>query len=235
MTKLLFINDLFVKFFPHSSEIPERFVEATWETLYMTLVTALIAGILGIFFGVILTVTYKGNILENKAVYGTLEKLINIFRSVPFIIMLALIYPVTRAIVGTTIGTTAAIVPLVVATVPFYSKQVESALLEVDNGIIEAAEAMGSSPIEIIFSVYLKEGLPALLRVSAVTVVNLIGLTAMAGAVGGGGLGNLAITRGYNRYQHDVTLLSTIIIMIIVFISQGIGNYFVKRADHTNK
>ena len=156
MTKLLFINDLFVKYFPHSSEIPERFVEATWETLYMTLVTALIAGILGIFFGVILTVTYKGNILENKTIYGTLEKLINIFRSVPFIIMLALIYPVTRAIVGTTIGTTAAIVPLVVATVPFYSKQVESALLEVDSGIVEAAEAMGSSPIEIIFSVYLK-------------------------------------------------------------------------------
>lgn len=235
MNKILFINNLFERFFPHSSEILDRFVEATWETLYMTLVTALIAGIFGIFFGVILTVTYKGNILENKTVYNTLEKIINVFRSIPFIIMLALIYPVTRWIVGTTIGTTAAIVPLVVATVPFYSKQVESALLEVDSGIVEAAESMGASPIEIIFNVYLKEGLPALLRVSSVTIVNLIGLTAMAGAVGGGGLGNLAITRGYNRFQHDVTLLSTIIIMIIVFISQGIGNYFVRKTDHTNK
>lgn len=234
MSIVLSISNIFERFFPYSSEIPERFLEATTETLYMTFITALLAGVFGIIFGVILTVTYRGNILENSVVYNTLEKIINVFRSVPFIIMLALIYPVTRMIVGTTIGTTAAIVPLVVATVPFYSKQVESALLEVDSGIVEAAESMGSSPIEIIFSVYLKEGLPALLRVSSVTIVNLIGLTAMAGAVGGGGLGDLAISRGYNRFQHDVTFLATIIIMVIVFISQGIGNYFVRKTDHSN-
>lgn len=235
MIKILAVSDLFEQLFPYSSEIPHRFVETTIETLYMTLVTAVIAGILGIILGVTLTVTYRGNILENKPLYSFLEKVINVFRSIPFIIMLALIYPVTRLIVGTTIGTTAAIVPLVVATVPFYSKQVESALLEVDSGIIEAAEAMGSSPLEIIFSVYLKEGLPALIRVSSVTFVNLIGLTAMAGAVGGGGLGDLAITRGYNRFQHDVTFLATIIIMAMVFISQAIGNYFVRKTDHTSK
>lgn len=234
MSIVLSISNIFERFFPYSSEIPGRFIDATIETLYMTFITALLAGIFGIIFGVILTVTYRGNILENTAVYNILEKIINVFRSVPFIIMLALIYPVTRMIVGTTIGTTAAIVPLVVATVPFYSKQVESALLEVDSGIVEAAESMGSSPLEIIFSVYLKEGLPALLRVSSVTIVNLIGLTAMAGAVGGGGLGDLAISRGYNRFQHDVTFLATIIIMIIVFISQGIGNYFVRKTDHSN-
>lgn len=232
---LLAISDIIEQFLPYSSEIPERFVETTIETLYMTLVTAVIAGTLGIIFGVTLTVTHQGNILANRYVYKILENIINILRSIPFIIMLALIYPVTRAIVGTTIGTTAAIVPLVVATVPFYAKQVESALLEVDDGIVEAAEAMGTSPVGIIFSVYLKEGLPSLLRVSSVTIVSLIGTTTMAGAVGGGGLGDLAITRGYNRFQHDVTLVSTLIIMAFVFISQGIGNYFVNKTSHKNK
>ena len=232
---LLAISDIIEQLLPYSSEIPERFVETTIETLYMTLVTAVIAGALGIVLGVTLTVTHKGNILDNRYVYKILENIINILRSIPFIIMLALIYPVTRAIVGTTIGTTAAIVPLVVATVPFYAKQVESALLEVDDGIVEAAEAMGTSPVGIIFSVYLKEGLPSLLRVSSVTIVSLIGTTTMAGAVGGGGLGDLAITRGYNRFQHDVTLVSTLIIMAFVFISQGIGNYFVNKTSHKNK
>src|SRR5699024_8759752 len=120
---------------------------------------------------------------------------------------------------------TAAIVPLVVGTVPFYSRQIQNALLEVDAGIIEAAEAMGSSPLELIFRVYLKEGLPSIIRVSAVTIINLIGLTTMAGAVGGGGLGNLAIARGYNRNQMDVTLVATGAILVIVFVSQFIGNY----------
>lgn len=235
MLHTLASTNLFERFFPYSSQILDRFVEATLQTLYMTLVTALIAGILGVILGITLTVTYRGNILENTTLYSILEKIINVFRSIPFIIMLALIYPVTRLIVGTTIGTTAAIVPLVVATVPFYAKQVESALLEVDSGIIEAAEAMGASPLVIIFTVYLKEGLPALIRVSSVTIVSLIGSTAMAGAVGGGGLGNLAIVRGYNRFQHDVTFLSTIIIMVIVFISQAIGNYFVRRTDKSGK
>ncbi|MER2064659.1 MAG: ABC transporter permease subunit, partial [Alkalibacterium sp.] len=127
---------------------------------------------------------------------------------------------------------TAAIVPLVVGTVPFYSRQVQNALLEVDSGVIEAAEAMGSSPLEIIFRVYLKEGLPSIVRVSSVTIINLIGLTAMAGAIGGGGLGNLAISRGYNRFQDDVTLVATGAILVIVFISQFIGNYFVRKTSH---
>ena len=156
----------------------------------------------------------------------------NVFRPVPFIIMLALIAPITRLLVGTSIGTTAAIVPLVVGTVPFYSKQIQNALLEVDQGVIEAAEAMGSSPVEIIFRVYLKEGLPSIIRVSSVTIVNLIGLTTMAGAIGGGGLGNLAIARGYNRNQADVTLVSTAVILIIVFASQFIGNRLVKKTSH---
>lgn len=224
--------DILYRIMPNVMEIPGRVLESFGQTIYMTVVAALFAGIFGIFFGIILVITQKGGIYEAPRVYSILEKIINLFRSVPFIILLALLYPVTRFIVGTTIGTTAAIVPLIVGTVPFYSKQVEVALLEVDPGIVEAAQSMGASPIEIIFNVYLREGMPALIRVSSVTLINLISLTAMAGAIGGGGLGDLAITRGYNRFQDDVIWVSTILIMIIVFISQAFGNWLVKRTKH---
>lgn len=198
----------------------------------MTVFTALIAGVLGILLGVTLVVTERGRILENQRLYSSLDRAVNVFRSVPFIIMLALIAPLTRLLVGTSIGTTAAIVPLVVGTVPFYSRQIQNALLEVDRGVIEAAESMGSSPGEIIFRVYLKEGLPSIIRASSVTIINLIGLTTMAGAIGAGGLGNLAISRGYNRNQMDVTLVATGVILIIVFASQFVGNYLEKKISH---
>jgi len=217
---------------PNVMDITDRVIESSWETIYMTIVSALFAGILGVIFGILLVTTQKGGILENTTFYSVLEKIINLFRSIPFIILMTLLVPVTRVVVGTTIGTTAAIIPLIVGTVPFFSKQVENALLEVDPGIVEAAESMGSSPMEIIWSVYLKEGLPSLIRVSSVTLINLIGLTTMAGVIGGGGLGNLAITRGYNRFQTDVTIVTTLLIMVLVFISQAIGNYLVKRTKH---
>ncbi|MCC5890343.1 MAG: ABC transporter permease [Alkalibacterium sp.] len=218
--------------FENALRIQPEIVNSIWETLYMVGVTAVIAGTLGVVLGITLVVTERNGILENQKLYDVLEKGVNAFRSVPFIIMLALIAPITRLIVGTSIGTTAAIVPLVVGTVPFYSRQVQNALLEVDRGVIEAAEAMGSSPFEIIVRVYLKEGLPSIIRVSSVTIINLIGLTAMAGAVGAGGLGNLAIARGYNRFQDDVTLVATVAILIIVMISQVIGNYLVRKTSH---
>ena len=205
-------------YFPNVLNLQDEIIESIWETIYMTGWTALFAGIFGILLGVILVVTDRKGILANPRLYDSFDRAINTFRSVPFIIMLALIGPITRLVVGTTIGPTAAIVPLVVGTVPFYSRQVQNALLEVDQGIIEAAEAMGSTPWEIIFRVYLKEGLPSIIRASSVTIINLIGLTAMAGAIGGGGLGNLAIARGYNRFQDDVTLVATLAILIIVFI-----------------
>ena len=131
---------------------------------------------------------------------------------------------------GTTIGIPGAIVPLVIATVPFFSRQVQLALLEVDKGVIEASIAMGCTPLEIIFRVYLKEGLPSLIRASSLTIISLIGLTTMAGAFGAGGIGNLAISRGYNRFQGDVIVVATIIMLIIVFISQAIGDFLEKRA-----
>lgn len=135
-------------------------------------------------------------------------------------------------IAHTSIGTTAAIVPLVVGTTPFFARQIQNALVEVDPGIIEAAQSMGSSPLGIIFRVYLKEGLNGIIRASSLTIINLIGLTAMAGAVGGGGLGNLAISRGYNRFNDDVTFVATLIILAIVFITQAIGNYLIRKTSH---
>lgn len=217
---------------PNVLEITDRLLEATWETIYMTLVSGIFVFILGIIIGVVLVVTRPGGISENSTVYNVIDKIVNALRSIPFVILIALVGPLTRLIAGTTIGTTAAIVPLIIGMVPFYSKQVQNALLEVDPGIIEAAQSMGASNREIIFSVYLKEGLPSLIRTTQVSIINLISLTAMAGTIGGGGLGDLAITRGYNRYQMDVTIVCTLIIMLLVILSQVIGNILVDRVEH---
>lgn len=226
------MQSFFQNYFPNVIDLKQEFIDSTIETLYMVFWTALIAGIFGVLLGVILVVTAPRGMFANRFVYNILEKVINVCRSIPFIIMLALIQPITRFLTGTTIGTTAALVPLVVGVIPFFARQIETALLEVDPGVIEAAEAMGTSPLGIIFRVYLIEGLPSIVRVSAITVINLIGLTAMAGAIGAGGLGNLAISRGYNRFQTDVTLVATLIILLLVFISQFISNSLIKKISH---
>lgn len=223
-----FINNLL----PNVAPIWDDVWVAFLETLYMVTMTALIAGVLGIILGVILLITDENGLTPNHLLYNILDKIVNVFRSLPFIILLGVIYKLTRFIVGTSIGSTAAIVPLVISTTPFFARQIQNALLEVDPGVVEAAQAMGTSNLDIIFRVYLKEGLASIIRVSAVTIINVIGLTAMAGAVGGGGLGNLAISRGYNRFQDDVILVATGLILIIVFISQAIGNYLVKKVSH---
>ncbi len=217
---------------PNAASIPDEFLEATIETLYMTLWTAGLGFVLGLGLGVWLVLTQPKGLKANAAVYGVLDKFVNIFRSIPFVIMIALLVNITRLIAGTSIGTPAVIVPLVVATVPFYARQIQNALVEVNPGVIEAAQAMGLSTGDIVFRVYLKEALPGIIRVSALSIINVIGLTAMAGTIGGGGLGNLAITRGYNRFQTDVTIISTIIILIIVFISQAIADRLVKKVEH---
>ncbi len=196
MNLLAFID--FKTWFPNiDAKVWLEIQKATFDTLIMVGLTGLIAGILGIALGVTLVVTREGNILENKGLYLVLDKVVNLFRSIPFIILAMLLIPVTRAIVGTTIGIPGAIVPLVFATVPFYSRQVQLALTEVDKGVIEASEAMGCTPLEIIFRVYLKEGLPSLI---------------------------------YNRFQGDVIVVATIIMLIIVFICQAIGDYLEKKA-----
>ena len=221
----------FKSWFPNiDAKVWEEILKATMDTLIMVGISGLIAGVLGIALGVTLVVTREGNILGNKFVYLILDKIVNIFRSIPFIILAMLLIPFTRFIIGTTIGIPGAIVPLVVATVPFFSRQVQLALTEVDKGVIEASVAMGCTPLEIIFRVYLKEGLPSLIRAGSLTIISLIGLTTMAGAFGAGGIGNVAISRGYNRFQGDVIVVSTLIMLFVVFITQAIDDYLEKKA-----
>lgn len=202
------------------------------QTLYMTFVSAVFAGILGLVLGVALLITDEQGILHQKHFYYILDKLVNLFRSIPFVILLAVIGPFTKLVVGQTIGPTGALVPLIVGTAPFFARQVQLALVEVDPGIIEATQAMGLSPWQIIYHVYLKEGMPELIRSATLTLISLIGLTAMAGAVGGGGLGNMAIAVGYQRFENDVTIVSMILILILVFIVQGIGDFVVRKLQH---
>lgn len=219
-------------FFDYSWSIRDRIIDDFLTTIYMLVVSAIFAGIIGLILGVIMVVTDKNRILENKVLYNILDKLTNLFRAIPFIILLALIAPFTRAIVGTRIGPTAAIVPLVVSCIPFFARQVEQALAEVDPGKIEAAEAMGLSPREIIFSVYMRESLPSLIRASSITLISLLGLTAMAGTVGAGGIGDLAIAMGYKRYKDDVVIVSVVLILILVYLIQAICNHLIKKTSH---
>ncbi len=207
----------FVKTYP-------EFVKAFFDTLEMVGTAAAVSALFGIFFGVVLVVTAPGGIMENKLINNILDKVINVFRAIPFVILIALLLPLTRLIMGTAIGTKGAIFPLVVATVPFFSRQIHSALCEVDHGVIEAAQAMGSSPWEIVFRVYLREGLGGMIRGATITVVNLITLSAMAGCVGGGGLGDYAIRYGFQRKMTDVTLVTCVVLLILVTIIQSIGN-----------
>ncbi|VDG20266.1 methionine ABC transporter permease [Lactiplantibacillus mudanjiangensis] len=217
---------------PNVLQMKSEFIQATLETLYMTAFSAIIAGVLGLGLGVLLVVTQPHGILADQPSYQILDKLTNLLRSVPFIILLAVISPLTSYLVGTTVGTTASLVPLVFGIFPFYARQVQNALLDVDQGIVEAAQSMGSSPLAIIFRVYLKEGLPDLIRVSIVTVISLIGLTTMAGAIGAGGLGDIAISIGYARFENDVTLVAMVIILVLVFVVQIFGDWLVKRVSH---
>ena len=219
-------------FFDYSWSIRDRILDDFKTTLYMLFFSAIFAGLFGLIIGTIMVVTDEDRILENKVLYSILDKLTNLFRSIPFVILLALIAPLTRAIVKTRIGPTAAIVPLVVSCVPFFARQVEQALASVDPGKIEAAEAMGDSPFQIITSVYLREGLPSLIRASSITLISLLGLTAMAGLVGGGGIGDLAIAMGYQRYKDDVVIVSVVLILIIVFIIQAVANSLIKKTSH---
>ena len=221
-----------MEYFSYALSIKDRIFEDIGLTFYMLFLSAIFSGIFGLIIGVILVVTNDGGILENKKIYSILDKITNLFRAVPFIILLAVISPITNLIVGTRIGPTAAIVPLVFSCVPFFAKQVEQALAEVDPGVIEAAEAMGNSPFEIITAVYLREGLPSLVRASSITLISLLGLTALAGTIGAGGIGNLAIAVGYNRYKNDVVIISVIVILIIVYAIQGIANLIIKKTSH---
>lgn len=213
------------------SKVPD-FFESIHETLIMVAWSGSISFIIGLLFGIVITVTKKDGILQNAIVYQILDKTINFFRSIPFIILLAGLVPLTRLVSGTAIGVKGAIIPLVFGTIPFFARQIESALAEIDGGLIEAAQSMGSSPIGIIFRVYLKESIAAIVRGTTITAISLIGLTAMAGAVGAGGLGDFAIRFGHQRNQVDVTYVTVILLVLIVSIIQITGNFIVKKSTH---
>lgn len=201
-----------------------RIVESTGETILMVIATLIFGSILGIIIGLLLFITRKGNILENKIVFQALNILINIIRPIPFIIFLVAISPLTRTIIGTTIGTWAAIFPMTIAASFGIARIVENNLVSIDPGVIEAAKAMGASPLQIIFTVLIPEALgPLILGLTFVTI-SLIDFSAMAGTVGGGGLGHVAMTYGYQRFDGSVMLVTVVILILLVQLAQWIGN-----------
>lgn len=205
-----------------------RIVEATGETVTMVIFTLIFSAIIGINLGLLLFVTRSGNILENKWVFGTLNVFINIIRPIPFIIFLVAIGPLTRMVVGTTIGTWAAIFPMTIAASFGIARVVENNLISIDPGIIEAAKAMGASPRQIIFGVLIPEALgPLILGITFITV-GLIDFSAMAGTVGGGGLGDLAMTYGYQRFDTSVMLVTVVLLILLVQVAQFLGNHLAR-------
>lgn len=214
-----------------SPAITNLLLKSLGETLYMLGVSAAIAAIVGIPLGILLVVTEKGGILSCPALNKPLAFAVNVIRSIPFIILMVAIIPFTRMVAGTSIGTTAAIVPLTIAAIPYTARMVETSIREIPSGLIEAAQSMGATPFQIIWKVFIPEALPAIIETMTVVIVTLIGSSAMAGTIGGGGLGDLAIRYGYQRFQGDVMIATIVVLVIIVQAIQFIGSRLARRAD----
>lgn len=209
----------------------EILTQATVETLYMVFFGAAFAFILGTPIGILLYLTQKGGLAEKPALYRVVDAIVNIARSIPYVILMILLIPVTRRIIGTAIGSTATIFSLAASAAPFFARLVETALNEVDGGILEAAKAMGSTNRQIIFQVLVPEAMPGLIQAMTTTIINLIGYTAMAGALGGGGLGAVAQRYGYYRRQEDLLWASVIVIVVVVQLIQFVGNTIARSID----
>jgi D-methionine transport system permease protein len=209
----------------------DKMLDATLDTLYMTAVSVVATFIFGVILGLLLFLTAKGNLWENPLVNSIIGAFVNIFRSIPFIILIILLIPFTKLIVGTMLGSNAALPALIIGAAPFYARMVEIALREIDKGVIEASRAMGATTWTIITKVLLPESMPALASGITVTAIALVGFTAMAGVVGAGGLGTLAFLDGFQRNQNDVTFIATIVILIVVFIIQFIGDRVTTALD----
>lgn len=207
-----------------SSLDSSQLLDSIYQTLYMVTVSLVIGALIGIPLGILLVITRKNGIWENSIIYYVLNPIINIFRSLPFIILLIAIVSFTKLIVGTSIGTSAAIVPLTIYVAPYIARLVENSLLEVNSGVIEAAHSMGASPIQIIRYFLLPEALGSLILALTTSIIGLIGATAMAGAVGGGGIGDLALAYGYQRFDTIVIIITVIILVIMVQLIQSLGN-----------
>ncbi|MGK0535782.1 methionine ABC transporter permease [Bacillus sp. 'calajunan'] len=208
-----------------------QMLEATGETLYMTAIAALATFVLGLILGLLLFMTAKDNLWENKSVNAAIGAFVNIFRSIPFIILIILLIPFTKILLGTILGASAALPALIIGAAPFYARMVEIALREIDKGVIEASKAMGAKTSTIILKVLIPESLPALVSGITVTTIALVGYTAMAGVVGAGGLGTLAYLEGFQRGNNDVTIVATICVLLVVFFIQWIGDSVTTRID----
>ena len=214
-----------------SSDMIPLLSKALGETIYMVAVSMTIASVLGIPLGVLLHTTSRGQILESPALNRIIGAIVNAIRSIPFIILMVAIIPLTRLLVGSAIGTTAAMVPLVIASVPFIGRQVETSLKEVPYGLVEAALAMGATPCQIIWHVLLPEAMSSIAAQLTTVIISLVGESAMAGAIGGGGLGDLAIRYGYQRFRPEIMLATVVILIILVQAVQFAGNTLAKRLD----
>ena len=214
---------------------PDFWAQALWETLYMVAVSTVVSYAIGLPVGLLLVVSDKGGIRPIPVLNTVLGGVVNILRSVPFLILGVMITPMTRAITGSSIGTTAMIVPLTMAAAPYVARMVESSIKEVPFGVIEAAQSMGASPWQIVWKVLVPEAKPSLMVGGAISVVTILGYSAMAGFIGGGGLGAVAVTYGYNRYQFDIMLVAVIIIVVVVQIFQEAGLWLARRLDKRNR
>ena len=214
-----------------SAEMMPLLTKALGETIYMVAISMLIASAIGIPLGVLLHVTAKGEFLDAPMVNRSIGAVVNAVRSIPFIILMVAIIPLTRLIVGSAIGTTAAMVPLVIASVPFIGRQVETSLREVPRGLVEAALSMGATPVQIITRVLLPESMPGIVSQLTTVIIALVGESAMAGAIGGGGLGDLAIRYGYQRFRPDIMIATVVILIVLVQLVQFLGNTLAARLD----
>lgn len=212
--------------------IKTEFPLAVWETVYVTILATLFAVIIGLPLGVLLVAGEKNGVLPlPKAVMHVLNVIINLLRSVPFLILMIMVFPITRLIVGTAVGTTASIVPLVIAAFPFIARLVEGSLREVNPNIIEAAQSMGASPLQIIIKVLIPESVPSLISNATIAITTILGYSAMSGIIGGGGLGKIAINYGYYRYKYLVMLIAVILLIILVQIFQSVGTRLAIKSD----
>lgn len=220
------------KLFPNVIEFASDFPQAIIDTLLMLVISGLISVVIGILLAVIVVVTRKDGLKENQPVFWILDKIINLFRSIPFIILIPTVAVLSRALFGTTIGIEGALVPLVIGTAPFVARQMESAIMEIDPGIIEASIVMGLSTKEIIFDVYLRENIPGMIRGLTISFIALVGQIAIVGSVGAGGLGDMAIRYGLQRSMGDITFVVIILILILISIVQAIGDKLVEKTTH---
>lgn len=224
--------NILAQWFPNvASRLPE-FIDSFVQTLVMVGVSGLISFIFATMLAIVLVLTQQDGLVPHPVAFNTVDKLIDLFRSIPFVILVAALVPFTRALVGTAIGTKGAIFPLVIGVTPFFARQIQAAIAGIDPGLVEAAEAMGMSTPKIVLRVYLRESIPSIVRVTVITVISLVGLTAIVGIVGGGGLGDFAIRYGYQRYMVDATYATVIVLVAFVAVIEFIGKQLVVLLQH---